>query len=126
MKTIKQEYHIMAPLEKVWDALVNPKTIDKWGAGPAEMNDKVGTEFRLWGGDLYGKNLKVIKEKKLVQDWTEGDWEKPSKVTFTLTHKDGCTTVYLLQKDVPDKDASDIEDGWNRYYLGQIKKLLED
>lgn len=115
----------MVPLEKVWDALVNPKTIEKWGAGPAKMDEKVGTGFTLWGGDLFGRNLEVVHEKKLVQEWTEGDWEEPSRVTFTLTHKNGCTTVHLLHEDIPDNDADDIADGWDRYYLGQIKKLLE-
>ena len=48
MKVIKQEYHIWAPLERVWDALVNPKTIEKWGAGKAEMSDKEEKKFSLW------------------------------------------------------------------------------
>lgn len=59
MKTIKQTYQINAPSSRVWQALIDPKIIDKWGGGPAHMNDKVGTEFTLWGGDIYGKNLRL-------------------------------------------------------------------
>lgn len=61
MKTIKQTYHIKAPVEKVWEALVNSKEIEGWGAVPAKIDD----------------------------------------------------------------EADDITEGWKRYYLGEIKKLLK-
>jgi len=125
MKALKQEYHIMAPIEKVWDALVNPKTIDKWGGGPTKMSEKEGFEFSFWGGDITGINTKVIPMKLLEQDWMSGKWNKFSKLSFKLTHKDGCTTVYLTQTGIPDDEFDDIADGWDTYYLGEIKKLLE-
>ena len=84
MKTIKQTYLINAPLENVWQSLVDPKIIDDWGGGPAKMSEENGTEFSLWGGDIHGKNIEVIPNKKLVQDWKEDDWDNYSKVTFTL------------------------------------------
>lgn len=115
----------MAPLSEVWKALTDPKVIDKWGGGPAKMSDKEGFNFSLWGGDIHGTNTKVIKEKLLLQDWFGGDWDKPSKLQFKLTHKDGCTTLYLTQTEIPPQEFEDIKDGWDRYYVGEIKKLLE-
>lgn len=115
----------MTPLSKVWRALVDPKIIDKWGGGPAKMSDKEGFEFTLWGGEVFGKNLEVVKNKTFVQDWSCKGWSKPSRVTFTLTHKGGLTTVHLLHENVPDNELDDISEGWKRYYLGEIKKLLE-
>lgn len=60
MKTIKQTYLIKASLQDVWQALIDPVIIAKWGGGPAQMNDKVGTEFTLWGGEIYGKNIILV------------------------------------------------------------------
>lgn len=125
MKTIKQSYKINAPGDEVWQALVDPKIIEKWGAGPAQMDDKVGTRFKLWGGDIHGRNTEVVKNKKLVQDWYGGNWQKPSKLTFELTNLDGKTQVELVHEDVPDKEAENIEDGWERYYMGPLKDYLE-
>jgi len=125
MKTIQQEYQINAPLEKVWKALVDSKVIEKWGAGPAKMSDEVGFEFELWGGDIHGKNIELVKNKKLVQEWYSGNWPTPSRATFTLSPKDGGTMVTLTHENVPDEEEKDIADGWKRYYLGQIKELLE-
>jgi len=125
MKVVKQTYEINAPVDKVWDALINPNQIEKWGGGPAEMNDQEGSEFKLWGGDIYGKNIKVIKNKMLVQEWIEGDWDKPSIVTFNLNDSDGKTTVELIHTDIPDNQAKDIEEGWRDYYMIPLKELVE-
>ncbi len=125
MKTIKQVYKIKAPVNKVWEALTDPKIISRWGGGPARMDGKIGTEFSLWGGDIHGKNIKVIKNKELVQEWFGGEWDAPSKLTFTLTQKEGLTELDLFQENVPDGEAADIADGWKTYYLGPLKELLE-
>ena len=125
MKSIKQRYEINASVDKVWDALVNPKTIDKWGGGPAKMNDQEGFEFEFWGGDIYGKNKEVIKNKKLVQEWFSGKWEKPSIVTFLLESLEDNIKVELIHTDIPDEEADDIEQGWKDYYMIPLKQLVE-
>lgn len=125
MRVLKQEYKIKAPIGKVWEALVKPKIIEKWGGGPAKMSDKEGFAFSLWGGDINGKNTKVIKEKLLKQDWNGGKWEKPSKLEFKLSEKDGATTIELTQTGIPENEFDDIADGWKTYYLGEMKKFLE-
>ena len=125
MQTINQTYTINAPVEKVWDALVNPQTINKWGGGPAEMTEQIGTQFKLWGGEIHGTNVQIIPYERLMQDWYGGDWPQPSKLTFTLTRLGDSTRVDLYQEDVPDDEADSIYDGWQDYYMGPLKTLLE-
>jgi uncharacterized protein YndB with AHSA1/START domain len=125
VKTIKQVYKIKAPVSEVWRALTDPKYITAWGGGPAEMDDKVGTDFKIWGGDIHGKNIEVVPQKKLVQDWYGGDWAEPSIVTFELTSEPDGTRITLSQKNVPDDEFTDISDGWKDYYLGPLKDYLE-
>lgn len=126
MKTIKQTYLINAPLEKVWQALINPKIIDDWGGGDAKMSEDEEFEFSLWSGDIHGKNIEVIKNEKLVQEWMAGKWDEYSKVTFTLSEMDGKTKIELLHENIPDNEAGEIADGWTKYYLGSLKELLEN
>lgn len=125
MKTIKQTYHIKSPIERVWRALVNKNDIESWGADEAKMDDKEGAEFSLWNGDIYGKNIKVIPQKKLVQEWFAGKWDQPSIVTFELSEENGGTKIILLHDGVPDKEARDIDEGWKDYYLGPLKHYVE-
>ncbi len=125
MKKISQTYHINAPKEEVWKALTDPKYIERWGGGPAEMSDKKGFEFSLWGGDIYGKNIEVIKGKLLVQEWFGGKWDKSSRATFNLHSKGDKTTIKFIHTDIPDSEHADIEQGWKDYYLGPLKDFLE-
>ena len=123
---IKQTYLINSSLEEVWEALTNPKYINAWGGGPAKIDDKVGTKFEFWGGDIFGKNVEVLPLKKLKQEWFAGKWGKPSIVTFTLTKEKDKVLINLLHTDVPDNEAKDINEGWKEYYLGPLKKYLEN
>lgn len=125
MKSLEQSYEIKAPVEKVWQALVDPKIIDDWGGGPAEMDDQAGTEWKLWGGDIHGRNLEVEPNEKLVQNWYSGDWPAPSVCTFELSDRDGITTVNLTHVNIPDNEFDEVESGWRDYYLGPLKELLE-
>lgn len=125
MTKIHKEYHVMASLEEVWKALTDAREIEKWGGGPVKMSEDEGKAFSLWGGDIHGKNTEVIRGEKLIQEWYGGDWPKPSKVTFRLTHNDGCTAIYLDHQGVPEKELKDFDAGWDTEYLGAIKKHLE-
>lgn len=126
VKSLKQTYTIKSPISKVWQALTDPKIIDAWGGGPAKMQAKIGFKFSLWGGDITGTNTKVVPEKLLVQDWMSGKWDEFSKLEFRLSEKSGITTVILTQSNIPDSELADISEGWKVYYLGKIKKLLEN
>jgi activator of HSP90 ATPase len=125
MPTIKQTYEMNATAEEVFEALVNPELIQNWSGDEAKMNGEVGGKFLLWGGQMFGTNLEVIKNKKLVQEWCYDQWETPSKVTLTLKTKGKTTVVDLLHEDVPEKSVQSINDGWDSYYLGAIKTMFE-
>lgn len=126
MPTIVQKYEMNATPEQVFDALVNPDTIQTWSGDEAKMGPEVGDTFTLWGGQMFGKNLEVVKNKKLVQEWCYDQWEKPSKVTFTLKAKGKKTIVELLHEDVPEKSLTSIDEGWDAYYLGAMKDMFDE
>lgn len=127
MKTIKQTYIINSPAFEVWKALTDIEYINSWGGGPAKMDDKKGTKFSLWDGEIWGENLEVIPNNKLVQHWySKGELpNKPSTVTFTLTDEDGKTELEMVQKDVPDAFEKDLDNGWRDFYLVPLKNYLE-
>src|SRR3990167_8776771 len=126
MKTIKQTYHINAPIEEAWKGLTDPKYIDGWGGGPPKMNDKIGTKFSFWGGYIHGTNTDVVKNEKLVQDWYGGDWPKPSLVTFTLKKlSENEIQIDLLHENLPDDQVDKFDKGWKEYFLGPMKDYLE-
>lgn len=125
MKNLRQTYHIKAPVELVWQVLTEPKHIKGWGAGPAKMQAKVNTKFTLWGGDIYGKNIRVKKPALLQQDWFAGEWSKASFVSIQLTKERAGTKVTLVHRNIPDKSAPGIRSGWKDYYFGPLTEYVE-
>jgi activator of HSP90 ATPase len=112
-----------ASAEEVWHALVKPGIIKKWSGSPAVMDDKEGTAWTLWGGEMFGLNLECARNKKLVQEWCTGSFK--SKVTFTLKPLGKKTVVELVHEGVPEREYRNYSNGWKQYYLGAIQQMFE-
>jgi activator of HSP90 ATPase len=125
MKSLNQTYHIDASVDDVFDALTVPEIMEEWSGAKASMDPVPGGEFSLWGGDIHGKNLEISRHR-IVQEWFGGDWDEPSIVTFDIIQSPEGTIVELKQERIPDEDYHAIEEGWEKYYLGQIQGLFEE
>ena len=126
MPTITQTYEMNAKPEEVFEALVNPEIIQHWSNDEAKMSADVGAQFSLWGGQMFGTNLEVIPNKKLVQEWCYDQWKESSKVTFTIKSKGKGSVVTLLHEDVPEESLKSIAEGWDSYYLGAIRDMFNE
>ncbi len=124
MKTFKRTYTINVPLEEVYEALVEPEVIKEWSGAEADMDIKPNGAFSLWGGSIHGVNL-YISKTQIIQDWKEDIWEEYSRVTFNLSEKDGVTTISLIHELIPDRGFASIVKGWDEFYMGPLKGLLE-
>ncbi len=126
MNSIKQTYVIAARPEEVWRALTDPTVIRKWSGGPAEFPLEVGARYSLWDGDFGGEIVEVVPVQKLAQTWEPSYWTvEDSVVTFTLIPQRGGTRVDLLHENVEPSDYEGTRQGWDLYYLGAIKRMLE-
>ncbi len=125
MKEFNFNYNISASQEEVFNALTNSFQIELWTGYPAEMDDKVGTIFSLWEGDITGCNLEVVKDYKLVQEWFFGETEHPSIVTILLKKSGKDTRIELNHTNIPDDAYEEIVEGWEEYYLASMKNFLE-
>ena len=125
MKDFTLTTEIAATPAEVFAALANPIQIEAWSCFPAEMKAEEGFLFSLWDGDICGVNLKVIPDRLLVQEWYFGDVETPSIVTLQLKKAGPMTRVELTHANIPDEAYDEIAKGWDVYYLGAIKGMLE-
>ena len=122
---IRKTYEIAAPRSSVWAALTNPAIIERWGGGPAIMAAMPGFKFEFWGGEIHGTVREADPENYIFEEWFGGDWPTPSLVRFTLTDAPGGTLLELENLGVPADEVASIDAGWDEYYLGPIKELLE-
>jgi activator of HSP90 ATPase len=120
MKTFKKSFKINAEPSDIYSAITNPYTIELWSGYPAKMDTEPGNEFSLWEGDITGKNLELIQDRKVVQEWYFGNQSEKSVVTITIQPDRDNSLVTVEQTNIPDDDFTDISEGWKEYYIGAI------
>jgi activator of HSP90 ATPase len=125
MKTILQKHYVNATPEEVYAAITNPFTIELWSGYPAIMEAKEGFEFSIFDGDINGKNIKLVQDKEVVQEWYLGDHPEESIVTMHMSAHQLGTKINLEHTNVPDEDLVEFEEGWRLYYWGAIKEFFK-
>lgn len=124
MKTFKKTFRINAEPSDIYSALTNPLTIELWSGYPAEMSTEPGSEFSLWEGDITGKNLEFIQDRKVVQEWYFGDQSEKSIVTISISADGENSFVTVEHTNIPDDEFSQIAEGWREFYFGSITSFF--
>ena len=125
--TIKQTIIFDADPAAVYDALLDAKEHSEFTGSPATASDKVGAEFNAWDGYISGKNLELVKNKKIVQEWETTGWPKGyprSRLELTLTAKEGGTELKVVHYNVPAEQVASYTSGWKSSYWNPLKKYL--
>ncbi len=84
----------------------------------------VGGEYTASDGYIFGKNLKLVNGKKIVQEWTTTEWPEnypPSILTLTFQAKRGGTLLTMVHSRVPAKQTRQYSAGWKEYYWAPLK-----
>ncbi len=124
MKTFKKTFKINAEPSDIYSAITNPYTIELWSGYPARMSTEPGSEFSLWEGDIVGKNLEFIEDRKVVQEWYFGDQPEKSIVTITILPDGGNSIINVEHSNIPDGEFKDIAEGWREYYFDAISNFF--
>lgn len=129
---------IDVPVDKVWNALVNPEIISKYMFGTSVTSEwEVGSDI-FWKGNWKGKDYedkgKIMQlEPNQVLSYTHfsplaGKPDIPENyhtVTITLLDHGNKTGVNLKQdNNNTEEEKSHSEKNWAQM-LGEMKKLLE-
>ncbi len=124
MKTFSKTFRINAEPSDIYSALTNPFTIELWSGYPAIMSEEPGSEFSIWDGDITGKNIEFVKDRKVVQEWYFGDQPERSIVTVNIMPEGENSIITVEHTNIPDEDFADIAEGWKEYYMGAISRFF--
>lgn len=125
-KTIKQTVTFPASPHEIYELLMNSKKHAKFSGGAANVSAKVGGRVEAYDGYIEGKNVELVKDKKIVQDWRASDWPEGvwSVVRFELEPTKTGTRLSFTQTGVPQEFVSDITTGWKEFYWTPMKVWL--
>lgn len=130
---------IVAPVNKVWDALTNPEIIKQYLHGTSTKTDWVVGHPITWSGEWNGKpyedkgEVLAFEKNKIIKTthWSQltGKEDKPENyhtIIYALEGDDHQTTLTLTQGNSPSQEDAEsmVENGW-KPILMQIKELLE-
>lgn len=126
--TITQTVTVNAKPEDVYHVLMSSSKHAELTGSPASISAKVGGRFTAWDGYIVGKNLELVKGKKIVQEWSTTEWPRgypPSRLVITLVAKGQGTELRMVHSKVPTEQKDDYAEGWRTYYWDPLKKYSE-
>lgn len=126
-KIIAQKIIFKASPHEIYEALMSSKKHAEFTKSEATISRKVGGKFTAYDGYIEGKNLELVKDHRIVQEWRASNWPEGhvSIATFVLNPVEGGTELIFEQNGVPTTDFKDIDSGWKKYYWEPLKKMLE-
>lgn len=128
-KTIIQKIEFKASPHEIYEALMDEKKHAKFTGAKAKISREVGGKFEIYDAGINGKNIELIPDQKIVQDWhceTEG-WPEGhySRLTISLKKSTNGAMLEIIQTGVPEESYDDISSGWAEYYWEPMKKMFE-
>jgi uncharacterized protein YndB with AHSA1/START domain len=127
--TIKQKVIINATPKEVYTALMDAKIDSKIIGSKATIVPKVGGKITAWDSYITGKNLELVKGKRIVQEWVTTEWPEgypPSILTITLKKAGNVTELMMVHSKVPKEQMNRYADGWKDYYWKPLKEYFEN
>lgn len=127
MKTIQQTVNFRSSPHDVYEALMDEKKHSQFTESKASISRKVGGKISAYDGYIEGKNLQLIKDKKIVQEWRSSEWPDGhySRATFSITKTKSGAKLIFTQTNVPNEHYKSISDGWKEHYWQKMKRMLE-
>lgn len=124
--TIKESYEFKCNAEDAYLVLTDPARVSAWVQSPVKLEARPGGEWALFGGNVQGKFIELVPNKKIVQTWRFASWPASQTSTVTITFEQGedSTKVTLLQTDVPKSEAERVKEGWRANYWRRINSVF--
>ena len=127
LKIIQKILVKATPIE-VYNAFLDPNIHSDFTGSKATGNSSEGSNFTAWYGYIKGKNLKLEKGKRIVQEWFTTEWPNnfsPSKLELTLRNLGDITEITMLHSDIPSNLEADLRQGWIDYYWNPLKEFFK-
>jgi uncharacterized protein YndB with AHSA1/START domain len=129
--SIHQEALIAAPPRPVFELLTNGTRFSAATGQPAEITDREGDSFALFGGRVEGRQIELVPYERIVQAWRFGaehpsPWEPGvySTVRFTLEPARDGTHLVIDHTGIPAEWIEHISSGYPTFYQDPITKYF--
>jgi uncharacterized protein YndB with AHSA1/START domain len=124
---IHHEISFKASPARVFEALMDSDQHAAFTAnGTAEISREAGGAFCAHGGQILGRNIEILPERRIVQAWRVSAWPDGvySLVRFELTEEGEGTKLVLDHWGFPEGTRDHLDSGWTARYWEPLRKYL--
>lgn len=123
---IKQSITLNATPENVYQALASASQFAEFTGTPADISQEEGGAFSCFGGQITGRQIELLPNKRIVQAWRAGPWPDGvySIVKFDISQSADSTTVDLEHTGFPEGGEEHLEGGWHKMYWEPLKSYF--
>jgi activator of HSP90 ATPase len=138
-ESIHQEPVFKASRKRVYELLTDAKQFDKviqlsaavkTGMAKApnlpEISLEAGGAFALFGGYIFGRQIELVANERIVQAWRVGAWDPGiySIARFELVEQGSGTKIVFDHTGFPKGDGEHLAAGWKMNYWEPMEKFL--
>jgi activator of HSP90 ATPase len=129
--SIHQEAVIKASRGQIYECLTNGEIFTAATEMLAEVSDREGEPFSLFGGRVEGRQIELVPGERVVQAWRFGtahpdEWDPGvySIVRFTLRPEGDATRLVIDHNGIPPEWEDHIQGGYPTFYEDPLTKYL--
>lgn len=129
--SIHQESLIAAPPQQVFELLTSGILFGTATGMPAEITDREGDAFSVFGGRVEGRQIELVPGQRVVQAWRFGAahpsaWEPGvySTVRFTLEPAGEGTRLVIDHTGIPAEWIEHLSLGYPTFYRDPIANFF--
>jgi activator of HSP90 ATPase len=92
----------------------------------AEIHAEPGGTFKLFDGQIEGRIVELVKDRRIVEAWRPSYWEPGvySIVKFELAPREAGTRVVLDHAGFTADKQAHLAGGWKEHYWEPLHKYL--
>jgi activator of HSP90 ATPase len=124
--SIHQELLLDAAPAEVYSVLLDSKRFSALtGGAVAEIHPEAGGTFSCFGGQIVGRNIELLPQKRIVQAWRVAAWPEGfySIVRFDLEAHGSGTRVVFDHTAFPPDQRDHLAAGWEDHYFKPLRTL---
>lgn len=127
-ETIHEELEFKVNPHRVYEALLDSKQFSAFSGVPAEIHREAGGAFSLFDGQIMGRNVELVPDRRIVQAWRSAGWPEGiySIARFELAAQGLGTRLVFDHTGFPPASRASLSSGWQAHYFGPLKKYFEE
>jgi activator of HSP90 ATPase len=125
MESLKMSITLPVKAEKLYKAWLDSKQHSAFTGAEAKASGKVNGKHSAWDGYIWGKNLELKANKKIIQSWRTSEFPEDapdSTLEILFEEKSGKTKLSLYHHGLQKGDAKKYTQGWKDFYFTPMKQ----